>query len=76
MELNGYSYRRYPDANGRQVHVVTTRHGRFTGTTKDEADLAAHMAQRAYEHRAEQAEARRAMVLEEQRAALESNWRA
>jgi hypothetical protein len=70
MELNGYSYKRFPDHKGGQVHVVTTRLGRFQGTTKDEADLAAYMAERAHQHRLEQAEAHRQMVLEEQRAAL------
>ena len=76
MELNGYSYKRFPDACGRQVHVVETRHGRFEADSKEAADRLAWMAECAYQHKAEREDERRQMMLDEQLQELEDNWRA
>ena len=70
MNINGYSYKRYPDSKGGQVHVVETHHGRFEAGSKEDADRLAWMADCAYEHTRERAEERRQIALEEQRKAL------
>ena len=70
MEINGYSYKRFPDSKGGQVHVVETRHGRFEADSKEAADRLAWMAECAYQHQQERAEARRQIAREEQAAAL------
>jgi hypothetical protein len=71
MELKGYRYTRRPDPNGRHVHAVECyidgRHCRFEAETKERADTLALMAENTARFRAEQAEAHRQMVLEEQR---------
>ena len=70
MNINGYSYKRYPDSKGGQVHVVETRHGRFEAGSKEDADRLAWTAEVAYEQAKIRAEDRRQIALEEQRKAL------
>jgi hypothetical protein len=75
MELQGYTYRRYPDGKGKQVHVVECwidgRQCRFEADSKERVDTLALMAFNTARYQAERAEEHRQMRLEEQRKVLD-----
>lgn len=70
MQLSGYTYKRFPDSKGGQVHVVETRLGRFQSDSKEGADRLAWMAERADQLAAERREELAQIAREEQAAAL------
>jgi len=70
VTTHGYTYKRYPDGKGRQVHVVETRCGRFEGQSQQEAMTLALDAERAADLAAERADRLRQIAREEQEMAL------
>jgi len=55
---------------------LKTEHGQYFGPTLQSVELQAEQAKRAAEYQREKYEARRQMILEEQRIALGEQWRA
>jgi len=70
MNEHGYTYKRFPDSKGRQVHVVETGFGRFEGESYHDAMSRALEAQRALDLAAERADRLRQIAREEQAMAL------